>query len=85
MDASLSRPGGLDYEVDDSTKLQALAIISEVSASLADEDDVEEMLGRFLGTMLRLAHASAGAVRVVTGDGLHLRLVGARGLPPELV
>jgi two-component system nitrate/nitrite sensor histidine kinase NarX len=85
MDASLSRPGGLDYEVDDSTKLQALAIISEVSASLADEDDVEEMLGRFLGTMLRLAHASAGAVRVVTGDGLHLRLVGARGLPPDLV
>lgn len=85
MDASLSRPGGLDYEVDESTKLQALAIISEVQASLADEDDVEEMLGRFLGTMLRLAHASAGAVRVVTGDGQHLRLVGARGLPPEVV
>ncbi len=38
-------------------KLQALNIISEVSASLADEDDVEELLGRFLGTMIRLADA----------------------------
>jgi two-component system nitrate/nitrite sensor histidine kinase NarX len=85
MDPAAARSGGLDYEVDDTTKLQALSIISEVSASLADEDDVEEMLGRFLGTMLRLAHASAGAVRVLTTDGLHLRLVGARGLPPEVV
>ncbi|MDP2809017.1 MAG: histidine kinase [Rhodocyclaceae bacterium] len=86
MDATASpRVGGLGYEVDDNTKIQALSIISEVSASLADEDDVEEMLGRFLGTMLRLAHASAGAVRVVTSDGRHMRLVGARGLPAEVV
>jgi two-component system nitrate/nitrite sensor histidine kinase NarX len=86
MDAAgVSRPVGLDLEIDDTTKLQALSIISEVSASLADEDDVEEMLGRFLGTMLRLAHASAGAVRVLTTDGRHLRLVGARGLPAEVV
>jgi len=35
--------------------------------------------------MLRLAHASAGAVRVLTTDGRHLRLVGARGLPAEVV
>jgi len=86
MDAAgAPRPTGLEFEVDDTTKLQALSIISEVSASLADEDDVEEMLGRFLGTMLRLAHASAGAVRVLTTDGRHLRLVGARGLPAEVV
>ena len=34
--------------------------------------------------MLRLTKASAGAVRVVTSDGKHLRLVAARGLagPP---
>ncbi len=83
--AGAPRPIGLDLEIDDTTKLQALSIISEVSASLADEDDVEEMLGRFLGTMLRLAHASAGAVRVLTTDGRHLRLVGARGLPAEVV
>ena len=76
---------GPEVEVDDGTRIEALAIISEVSANLADEDDVEELLGRFLGTMLRLAHAAAGVVRVLTTDGRHLRLVGARGLPPELV
>ena len=79
------RSADLELEVDDTTKLEALSIISEVSANLADEDDVEELLGRFLGTMLRLAHASAGAVRVLTTDGRHLRLVGARGLPAEVV
>jgi two-component system nitrate/nitrite sensor histidine kinase NarX len=74
-----------ELDEDGSLHLQALHIISEVSASLADEDDVEELLGRFLGTILRLAHASAGAVRVLTSDGRHLRLVAARGLPPEVV
>lgn len=76
---------GVDVEVDENYRHQALAIISEVSATLADEDDVEEMLGRFLGTMIKLAHADAGAVRVLASDGKHLRLVGARGLPPDLV
>lgn len=86
MDAAgAPRSADLELDVDDTTKLEALSIISEVSANLADEDDVEELLGRFLGTMLRLAHASAGAVRVLTTDGCHLRLVGARGLPAEVV
>jgi two-component system nitrate/nitrite sensor histidine kinase NarX len=70
---------------DEQLRLQALAIMSEVSASLADEDDVEELLGRFLGTIMKLAHADAGAVRVLTTDGQHLRLVGARGLPADVV
>ena len=86
MDAAgAPRSADLELDVDDTNKLEALSIISEVSANLADEDDVEELLGRFLGTMLRLAHASAGAVRVLTTDGRHLRLVGARGLPAEVV
>jgi two-component system nitrate/nitrite sensor histidine kinase NarX len=83
--ASEPRSSGPEIDIGDTPELQALSIISEVSASLADEDDIEEMLGRFLGTMLKLAHASAGAVRVLTTDGRHLRLVGARGLPPEVV
>ncbi|WP_131111417.1 GAF domain-containing sensor histidine kinase [Sulfuricystis thermophila] len=74
-----------EVQADERTQLQVLDIFSEVSANLADEDDVEELLGRFLGTMLRLAKASAGAVRVVTTDGKHLRLVAARGLPREVV
>ncbi|NWG31239.1 MAG: GAF domain-containing protein [Rhodocyclaceae bacterium] len=74
-----------EVEADERTRLQVLDIFTQVSANLADEDDVEELLGRFLGTMLRLAKASAGAVRVVTTDGKHLRLVAARGLPREVV
>jgi len=79
------RPVLLEVETDERTRLSALDIFSEVSANLVDEDDVEELLGRFLGTMLRLAKASAGAVRVITTDGRHLRLVAARGLPHEVV
>lgn len=79
------RPAVPEVDADEHTRLQVLDIFSEVSANLADEDDVEELLGRFLGTMLRLAKASAGAVRVVTSDGKHLRLVAARGLPHEVV
>jgi two-component system nitrate/nitrite sensor histidine kinase NarX len=74
-----------DVDSDEHSRLLSLDIFSAVSASLADEDDVEELLGRFLGTMLKLAKANAGAVRVVTTDGKHLRLVAARGLPPDLV
>ncbi|MDX9994159.1 MAG: histidine kinase [Rhodocyclaceae bacterium] len=74
-----------EVDADEHSRLLALDIFSAVSASLADEDDVEELLGRFLGTMLKLTQANAGAVRVVTSDGKHLRLVAARGLPPEVV
>lgn len=74
-----------EVDSEEHSRLLALDIFSAVSASLADEDDVEELLGRFLGTMLKLTKANAGAVRVVTADGQHLRLVAARGLPPELV
>ncbi len=76
---------GNELDASGNYHLEALHIISEVSASLADEDDVEELLGRFLGTMIRLANASAGAVRVLTSDGRHLRLVAARGLPHDVV
>lgn len=79
------RPALPEVDTDDHTRLLSLDIFSAVSASLADEDDVEELLGRFLGTMLKLANASAGAVRVVTADGKHMRLVAARGLPRDVV
>ena len=69
MDAPAEfRPALPEVDTDERTRMQVLDIFSEVSANLADEDDVEELLGRFLGTMLRLAKASAGAVRVVTTD-----------------
>lgn len=68
-----------------SYKLQALHILSEVTASLAGDSDIEELLGRFLTTMVRLAGAQAGAVRLLTSDGAHLRLVGSLGLPADFV
>lgn len=85
MNAAARPADGTELDASGNYRLDALHIISEVSASLVDEDDVEELLGRFLGTMIRLANASAGAVRVLTSDSRHLRLVGARGLPPEVV
>jgi len=66
-------------------KLQALHILSEVTTSLAVDSDIEELLGRFLATMIRLAGAQAGAVRLLTSDGAHLRLVGSLGLPDDFV
>ena len=87
MHATAEPRAASDREVDEdsSEKLRALSILSEVTANLVDEDDLEELLGRFLGTMVRLAHAKAGAVRVLTSDGRFLRLVGSRGLPADLV
>ena len=65
--------------------LQALRALSELTAVLAEEHDPEKLLERSLGTMVRLARAQAGVVRVVTSDGAHLRLVASLGLTPEVV
>ncbi len=75
----------LDLDPSGSYTLEALHVLAEISSTLADEDDLDELLGRFLGTMIRLAKADAGVVRVLTSDGLHLRMVASRGLPPAVV
>jgi two-component system nitrate/nitrite sensor histidine kinase NarX len=62
----------------------ALDILSEITAGLAGDTDPDSLLQRFLGTILKLADASAGAVRVATADGQSLRLVAAVGLPAGL-
>lgn len=67
------------------TDLQALRALSELTAVLAEEHDPEKLLERSLGTMIRLAGAQAGVVRVVTSDGAHLRLVASQALAPEVV
>lgn len=66
-------------------KLPALLALSEITASLSTNVDIEQLLERFLSTMIRLAGASAGAVRVLTADGKSLRLIGAIGLPDDLL
>jgi two-component system nitrate/nitrite sensor histidine kinase NarX len=57
----------------------------ELSAGLADSEDLEALLKRFLEPVLRLAGAKAGAVRALSEDGTHMRLVGSVGLPQEIV
>ena len=66
-------------------KLPALRVFSEIATSLSSDADLEQLLERFLQTMIRLAGATAGAVRVVSSDGQHMRLVGAIGLPQEVI
>jgi two-component system nitrate/nitrite sensor histidine kinase NarX len=75
----------LDLDPSGGHTLEALHVLAEISSTLADEDDLDELLGRFLGTMIRLAKADAGVVRVLTSDGQHLRMVASRGLPPAVV
>ena len=69
----------------DTSRIQALRVLSEVTATLASEYDLEALLNRFLAMMVRLSGASAGVVRVLTSDGRHMRLAASLGLPPELV
>ncbi len=57
----------------------------ELSAGLADGADIEALLQRFLVPVLRLAGARAGAVRALSEDGSHMRLVGSVGLSQEVL
>ena len=65
--------------------IPALKVLSEITTSLSTDANVEQLLGRFLTTMVRLAGAQAGAVRVITDDRTHLKLISSVGLPAELV
>ena len=49
-----------------------------------DETGLELLLKRFLVSIAELASAQAGAVRVLTDDGHHMRLVAHQGLPPHV-
>lgn len=47
----------LDLDPSGIHTLEALHVLAEISSTLADEDDLDELLDRFLGTMIRLAKA----------------------------
>lgn len=83
-EAASSRPA-TRTAFDHGESVEALRALSEITTGLAAAHDPEQLLTRTLGTMVRLAGASAGAVRIATADGEHLRLVAALGLPPEVV
>ena len=61
-----------------------LEVLAEIASSMSSGDNTEQMLLRFLEIMVRTSRAKAGAVRVLTADGAHLRMIGAIGLSPAL-
>jgi two-component system nitrate/nitrite sensor histidine kinase NarX len=66
-------------------KVPALLVLSEIASSLSTEATLDELVSRYLSTMVRVAGALAGSVRLLTPDGLQLRLVSSVGLPAEMV
>jgi two-component system nitrate/nitrite sensor histidine kinase NarX len=67
------------------TAADAGSIVSGLAMQLAAGDDLELLLERFLVSIVALAGAQAGAVRVLTDDGQHMRLVAQLGLPPHVL
>ncbi|MDE2296898.1 MAG: GAF domain-containing protein [Burkholderiales bacterium] len=78
LEAHTDKPAG-------AAALPVAGIFAEITAGLANGNDLETLLSSFLAPLLRLAGAQAGAVRTLTEDGQRMQLVGAIGLPPEVV
>ena len=57
------------------------------SESAVDSTDarLESTLQAFLGSIVRLAGARAGAVRALDTDGVRMRLLASTGLPPDVI
>lgn len=70
---------------DASDRLPVIEVLAEIASSMNSDANTEQMLMRFLEIMVRISGAKAGAVRVMTADGAHLRMAGSIGLPPALV
>jgi two-component system nitrate/nitrite sensor histidine kinase NarX len=64
--------------------LPVAGIFAEITAGLSTGEELESMLGQYLGPILRLAGAQAGLVRTLSDDGEQLRLVGEIGLPADV-
>lgn len=61
------------------------SIVSELATELAAGGDLTSLLERFLVSIVALAGAQAGAVRVLTDDGQSMRLVAQQGLPAHVL
>lgn len=60
-------------------------VLAEIASSMSSDANIEQMLTRFLGIMVRISGARAGAVRVLTADGGHLRLAGSVNLSDQVL
>lgn len=62
-------------------KLAAGGILAEITSGLAAGSDLQQLLARFMPPLVELAHADAGAIRVLDDAGEHMLLVASQGLP----
>lgn len=83
--AGRARKLDFDPAEDRGDRLPVIEVLAEIASSMNSDADTEQMLMRFLEIMVRISSARAGAVRVLTADGAHLRMVGSMGLSPALV
>lgn len=60
-------------------------IVSALASELAAGSQLESLLERFLVSIVALAGAQAGAVRVLSDDGQHMRLLAQQGLPADVL
>ncbi len=65
-------------------RLPVIEVLAEIASSMSSGANTDQMLLRFLEIMVRISRAKAGAVRVLTADGEHLRMIGSIGLSPML-
>lgn len=65
--------------------IPVVGIFAEITAGLANGKKLETLLEGFLVPIIRLAGAKAGAVRTLTDDDQHMRLVGNVGLPEGVI
>lgn len=77
-------PAGRPETTSGRQTLPVVGIFAEITAGLSNGEELESMLGQFLGPILRLAGAQAGLVRTLSDDGEHMRLVGEIGLPADV-
>lgn len=66
-------------------RLPVIEVLAEIASSMRSDANTDQMLLHFLEIMVRISHARAGAVRVLTADGGHLRMIGSIGLSPALL
>lgn len=60
-------------------------ILAEITSGLADGNDLQELLARFMPPLMELARADAGAVRMLDDTGEHMLLVASQGLPEDVL
>ena len=68
-----------------STDADVGSVVSALTTELAATSEMEPLLARFLVSIVALAGAQAGAVRVLTDDGQSMRLVAQQGLPAQVL